>query len=74
MDLQLVPDGYWFIRRTDAGAHLAFFDYATGEVADRAALQGDPTGEFHVAADGAEFVYTSVVQTGNDLVIVRDPR
>ncbi len=74
MDLQLAPDGYWFIRRTDAGAHLAFFDYATGEVADRAALQGDPIGDFHVAADGSEFVYTSVVQTGNDLVIVRDPR
>jgi hypothetical protein len=74
MNLQVVDTGYWFIRRSPEDAFLAFYDFATGTVVDRAVLEGDPTGEFHVSADDTEFIYTSIVRSGNDLVIVADPR
>ncbi len=74
INLQLTDHGYWFIRTTDDQMYLAFYAFDTGEVRDRVALAGDPTREFHVAAGEREFVYNTVVQTANDLVIVHDPR
>lgn len=74
MHLQVTDTGYWFIRRSAEGAALAFYEFASGDVQERVALQDNPTGEFHVSLDEKEFVYTSVVSSANDLVIVDDPR
>ena len=71
-NMQVDDHGFWFIRKSEDISYLTHYDYATGQLDDRVVLQGTPNGEFHLAVDGKTFVYTSVVQTGNDLMIVPD--
>ena len=74
VNLELTDSGYWFIRSGDAAAGLCFQAFAGGAPQEMFSLPGDATGEFDVSADGREYLYTAVKQSGSDLVIVPDFR
>ncbi len=69
-NLQLSADGYWFIQAADQESWLAFYTFASQEVQRLRRLDGNPTGEFHLFADGQRLLYTTIVQSGSDLALV----
>lgn len=66
--MQLADGGCWFLGAEGETVSLSFLDFATGQEEQRAILTGDVTGSFHVSGGGDRLVYTTVVQTQNDLM------
>jgi len=72
----VVNQGIYFVasRKTDPGASLWFFHFATGTAKEIAALERPTTFEISVSSDGRSILYAQVDEDTSDLMLVENFR